>query len=133
MHSSEYNNERRDKEEKPSSMSINVNGLSDRKDGAIAINCGNEKASDKIQSMLKETNMSDKYDIQIKKKRNIKVLVCSMNDKLEKEEIESAIKMQNSILQIKLLKCVKFMIRLKRGVFNAVLKVDGEALYPFLL
>lgn len=117
------------KQIKPSSLSINVNGLSNRKDGAIAIKCGNEEASEKIQAVFKEKKMSEQYDIQIQQMRNPKVLVCGMNEKLEKKEIESAIKAQNVHINFKSLKCVKMYESPKnKGVFNAILEVDGDAL-----
>lgn len=115
----------------PSSLSINVSSVSNRRDGAIAIECGNDESSVKMQNAIKE-KMSEKYDIQIPEMRNPKVRVCGMSEMMSSDVIIESIQAQNKIV-FKVIKCIKvYQSPKNKKMFNAILEVDGGAFQELL-
>lgn len=111
----------------PSKLSVKVNKITNKRDGAVTIQCENEKERSIISKEIIE-KLNDNYDIKVSDMRNPKVLIHGMREQLKEEQVEMALKAQNKAINFKEIKCLKvFQSAKNKNIYNAIVDVDGEA------
>lgn len=105
----------------PASLSLKVDSVSDRKEGAITINCRGEETVQKIESEMKK-KLGEKYDVRVFSNRRPQIIITDMSEKWSKGELEIAVKKQNNIVGT--VKCIRDFKSKNKEVYNAVIEVD---------
>lgn len=105
----------------PSSLSLKVDKISNRNEGAIAINCIGEESVQKIESEVKQ-KLGEKYDVKIITKKRPQIMITDMSEMWKSEELEVAIKKQNNLNGT--VKCVKVFKNKNRDVHSAIVELE---------
>lgn len=68
-------------------MSVKVNKISNKKDGAVTIQCENENERNIISKEIID-KLNNNYDIKVSEMRNPKILIDGMREKLTEDQVE---------------------------------------------
>ena len=105
----------------PSSLSLKVDRISNRNEGAIAINCTGEHSVQKIEREVKQ-KLGEKYEVKIFTKKNPQIMVTDISEMWKNEDLEVAIKKQNNVNGT--VKCVKVFKNKNKDVHSAIIELE---------
>ena len=106
---------------------IEMQGLRNRKNGEIQIDCGSSNGAEKLKMELSE-NFGEKYDVFIEKPRRPRVKILGFSREYSNEDLIDRIKLQNKQIDLGEMIVLKRYenVNMNYSKYNAIFEVDPK-------
>lgn len=118
-----------DIKDKMNPVNKQINGIRKAAKGAIIIECNDDETSENFKQEA-VNSLGDKYKIQVPKRRNPKLKICGLSDKLSDDEIIDYLIKQNKFLkaedELKVLKTIEVKKSDRDITYQAIIETNPD-------